>query len=76
MILSLMLFEWHFNILIFYYNDLLVEFRDFRVFVYWYRAQNENADITKNLSFLGYKAQMNVDLFFITILTFSVLKLT
>ena len=55
---------------------ILWNFRDFRVFVYWYRAQNENPDITENLYFLGYKDQMNVDLFFITILTFWVLKLT
>ena len=71
-----MLFEQLFNILTFYYYGLLQNFCDFLVFVYWYRAQNENPDITENLYFLGYKAQMNVDLFFITILTFSVLKLT
>ena len=26
-------------------------FRDFRVFVFWYRAQNENPEITENLYF-------------------------
>ena len=59
----------------------LSNFRDFRVFVFGYfvfsvisefsfLAQNENPEITENLYFWFYKAQMNVDMFFITILTF------
>ena len=42
----------------------LQNFRDFRVFVFRYRAQNENPEITDNLYFWVYKVQMNVDLFF------------
>ena len=43
---------------------LLWNFRDFQVFVLGYRAQNENLEITENLYFWVYKAQMNVDLIF------------
>ena len=42
----------------------LKNFRDFRVFVFVYRAQNENPEILENLYFWVCKAQMNVDLFF------------
>ena len=41
-----------------------MNFRDFRVFVFGYRAQNENPKITENFNFWVYKAQMSVDLIF------------
>ena len=59
-----------FQLLMMLHFQFLYHFSDFRVFVYGYKAQNENPEITENLCVLGYKAQMNVDLFFITILTF------
>ena len=41
-----------------------MNFRDFRVFVFGYRAQNENSEITENLYFLVYSTPMHVDLCF------------
>ena len=41
-----------------------MNFRDFQVFVFGYRAQNENSDITKNFYFLSYNTPMHVDLCF------------
>ena len=38
-------------------------FRDFRVFFFGYRAQNENPETTEN-QFLGYKFEIQVDLFY------------
>ena len=49
----------HFSIMAF-----LLNFRDFRLFVFEYRAQNENLEITKNPYFWVYNVQMNADLFF------------
>ena len=49
----------HFSIL-----GFLMNFRDFRVFVFGYRAQNENLEITENLYFLDYNTQMHADLCF------------
>ena len=43
---------------------VLLNFRDFRVFLYGYRGQNENAEFTENLYFKVYNAQIHVDLFF------------
>ena len=48
----------------FQYYDVFVEFRDFQIFVFEHRSQNENPDITENLYFWVYKAQMNGDLIF------------
>ena len=42
----------------------LLNFRDFRLFVFEYRAQNENLEITKNPYFWVHNVQMNADLFF------------
>ena len=39
---------------------VLLNFRDFRVFLYGYRGQNENAEFTEKV----YNAQIHVDLFF------------
>ena len=41
-----------------------MNFWDFRVFVFGYRAQNENSEITQNLYFLVYNTPMHVDLCF------------
>ena len=41
-----------------------MNFQDFRVFVFGYRAQNENSEITENLYFLVYSTPMHVDLCF------------
>ena len=66
-------FECHFNSIstafeatlsYFSITGFLMNFRDFRVFAFEYRAQNENPEITENLYFWVYKGQMNVDLFF------------
>ena len=51
-------------ILTFQYYGLFVGFRDFKVFVFEYRAQNENPEITANPYFWVHKVEMNVDLFF------------
>ena len=42
----------------------LQNFCDFRVFVFRYRAQNENPEITENVYFWIYKVQMDVNLCF------------
>ena len=42
----------------------LLNFRDFRLFVFGYRAQNKNPEIMENSYFWIYKVQMHVDLFF------------
>ena len=39
-----------------------MNFRDFRVFVFGYRAQNENSEIMENLYFLVYNTPIHVDL--------------
>ena len=41
-----------------------MNFWDFRVFVFGYRTQNENSEITENLYFLVYNTPMHVDLCF------------
>ena len=41
-----------------------MDFWDFRVFVFGYRAQNKNSEITENLYFLVYNTPMHVDLCF------------
>ena len=41
-----------------------MNFQDFRVFLFRYRAQNENSEITENLYFLVYNTPMHVDLCF------------
>ena len=41
-----------------------MNFRDFRVFVFVYKAQNENSEITENLYFLVYSTPMHLDLCF------------
>ena len=55
----------HFSIL-----GFLTNFRDFRVFVFKYRPQNENPEITENLYFWVYKVEMDMDLFFDLYLNF------
>ena len=60
-----MSFEQHFKgfgsyILTFQYFGFLMNFRDFRVFVFWCRVYNENPEITKNLYFLVYNTPMHV----------------
>ena len=42
----------------------LINSRDFRVFIFGYRALKENSEITENLYFLVYSTPMNVDLCF------------
>ena len=42
----------------------LMIFSNFRVFVFGYRSQNENLEITENLYFLVYNTPMHVDLCF------------
>ena len=69
MILSLMSFEqymnWfkarfsYFSIMTFLWNYL-----DFRVFTFGCKAENENPEIMENLYFLGYEAEMHLDLFY------------
>ena len=44
--------------------EFLLNFRDFRVFVFGYRAQNENPEITEKFYFFIYQVQIHVDLFF------------
>ena len=41
-----------------------MDFRDFWVFIFGYKPQNENFDITGNLYFWVYKVQMHMDLLF------------
>ena len=41
-----------------------MNFQDFRVFVFVYRAQKENLEITENLYFLVYNTPMHVNLCF------------
>ena len=68
---------WSYILILQYYYVVFVEFSWLLSFRFWvYRAQNENLEITENLYFWSYKAQMNVGLFVITILNFWVLKLT
>ena len=52
----------------------LTNFRDFRVFVFGYRPQNENPEITENLYFWVYKVQMDMDLFFDLYFNFLTVK--
>ena len=64
-----MSFEQHFKgfgsyILTFQYFGFLMNFRDFRVFVFGYRVYNENLEITENLYFLVYNTPMHVNLCF------------
>ena len=42
----------------------LQNFHDLQDFVFGYRAQNENPEITENLYFWIYKVQIHVDLLF------------
>ena len=42
----------------------LMNFRDFRVFVFGYRAQNENLEITENLYVWVRKVRIHADMFF------------
>ena len=42
----------------------LQNFHDLQDFVFGYRAQNENIEITENLYFWIYKVQIHVDLLF------------
>ena len=42
----------------------LINFRDLRDFIFGYRPQNKNPEITENLYFWFYKVQMDMDLFF------------
>ena len=41
-----------------------MNFRDFRVFIFGYRGQNENPENKENLFFCVYNVQMHVDLLF------------
>ena len=41
-----------------------MNFRNFRVFIFGYKAKNESPEITESLYFEFYKVQMHVDLFF------------
>ena len=41
-----------------------MNFRDFLVFAFWYRAQNKNPEIKENLYIWVYKVQIHVDLVF------------
>ena len=41
-----------------------MNFCDFQVFIFGYRAQNENPEITENLYFGVYKVQVHMDLCF------------
>ena len=43
---------------------ILTNFRDFRVFVFGYRPESENPEITENLCFWVDKVQIDMDLFF------------
>ena len=52
------------HILTFQYFWFLINFRDFRVFVFGYSGYNENPKITENLYFLVYNTAMHVDLCF------------
>ena len=49
-----------------YYSIMafLQNFRDFQVFVFGYKPQNENPEITENLYFWVYNVQMHMNLFF------------
>ena len=64
-----MSFEQYFSflrcyILILQYYGVFVEFMLFPSFAYGYVTQNENPEITENLYFEVYKAQIHVDLYF------------
>ena len=52
----------------------LYHFCAFRVFVFVYRAQNENLEITKNLYFWVYEVQMYMDLLFDPYFNFLTVK--
>ena len=60
----------HFSI-----SGLLMGFRDLRVFVFAYRAQNENPETTENHYFWATKLKCMWICFTITILTFWVSKM-
>ena len=51
-------------ILTFSILGFLTNLRDFQVFVFGYRFQNQNPEITENLYFWVYKVEMDMDLFF------------
>ena len=51
-------------ILTFQYFGFLMNFRDFRVFVFGYRVYNKNPEITENLYLLVYYTTMHVNLCF------------
>ena len=59
-----------------YFNILgfLMNFRDFRVFVFKYRSQNENLEITENPFFASTKLKWTCICFLITFLTFLAAK--
>ena len=55
-----------FEVIFSYFSILgfLMNFRDFRVFVFRYRPQKRNSEIKKNVYFWLYKGQMDMNLFF------------
>ena len=53
---------------------ILTNFRDFWVFVFGYRPENENMEITENLSFWVDKVQMDMDLYFDLYFNFLAVK--
>ena len=55
-----------FEVIFSYFSILgfLMNFRDFRVFVFRYRPQKRNSEIKKNVYFWFYKGQMDMNLFF------------
>ena len=55
-----------FKVIFSYFSILgfLMNFRDFRVFVFRYRPQKRNSEIKKNVYFWFYKGQMDMNLFF------------
>ena len=57
-------------------SGFLMGFRDFRVFFFGYRPQNENLETTENHYFWVTKLKYTWICFMITILTFSVSKMT
>ena len=49
-----------------YYSIMtfLQNYRHFRLFIYCYRPENENPEISENLYYWVYKVQMGMNLFF------------
>ena len=60
----------YFSIMAFLWNYL-----DFQLFIFGCKAENENPEITENLYFLDYEAEMHLDLFYEHYFNFSSVRI-